>query len=123
MAVSLLADFREGRTALVAPGQLRYEVASAVRSALRTKRLTVSEGRAAISAFFAWQVPTIDDGGLIEAGYDQVVRFGCSLYDGLYLALAEIVGCPLVYADRRLRNALGGQFHHALWLGDYVART
>ena len=122
-AVAILADFREGRTALVAPGHFRYEVPSAIRNALRTDRLTPSEGRGAIAAFFVVQVPTVDDNALIEAGYDQALRFGCSLYDGLYLALAENLGCPLVHADKRLRNTLGTRFPRVLWLGDYAPLT
>ena len=118
LAVAILADFREGRTALVAPGHFRYEVPSAIRNALRTNRLTPSEGGRAIAAFFAAQVPTVDDNALIEAGYDQARRFGCSLYDGLYLALAENIGCPFIHADRRLRNTLGTRFPRALWLSD-----
>ena len=67
-------------------------------------------------------MPTVDDNALVEAGYDQALRFGCSFYDGLYLALAEIVSRPLIHSDNRLRNALGDQFRYALWLGDYVAQ-
>ena len=57
---------------------------------------------------------------LIEAGYDQAVRFGCSFYDGLYLALAETLDCPFVFADQRLRNGLGTSFPRALWLSDHL---
>ncbi|MCX6020737.1 MAG: hypothetical protein NTZ05_03225 [Chloroflexi bacterium] len=46
-------------------------------------------------------------------------RFGCSLYDGVYLALALARDCPLIYADNRLRNALRGRFPLALWIEDY----
>jgi predicted nucleic acid-binding protein len=120
LAVAILTEFREGRTALVAPNQIRYEVPSAIRNAFRTKRLTQQAGRAAISKFLSWQVPTVDDAMLIEAGYDQAVRFGCSFYDGLYLALAETLDCPFVFADQRLRNGLGTSFPRALWLSDYL---
>lgn len=116
----ILDDFQEGRTDILAPGQLRYELPSAVRNALRTNRLTAEQGKLAISAFFALRIPTVDDDALIQAAYDQALRFGCSLYDGLYLALADSVGCPFVYADRRLRNALGSAFPRALWVEDYV---
>lgn len=120
LAVVVLADFREGRTALIAPNHLRYEVPSAVRAAYRTRRLTLPASRTAISQFLFWQVPTVDDASLIEAGYEQALRFGCSFYDGVYLALAESLDCPLVFADLRLRNALGANFPRALWLTDYV---
>lgn len=119
-AAALLADFRERKVDLLAPAHLRSEVPSAIRNAVRARRLTPTQGGAAIAAFLGWNVATVDSDALIEAGYDQAVRFGCSFYDGLYLALAERLGCPLVYADQRLRNALGTDFPLALWLTDYV---
>jgi len=119
-ADALLTDFREGRVELVAPGQIRYEVPSAIRNALRTGRLTPTQGTAAVADFLAWQIPTVDDAALVENGFDWAVRIGCSFYDGVDLALAESIGHPFVYADQRLRNALGGRFPLALWLNDYV---
>lgn len=110
-------DFEEGRTVLLAPNQIRYEVPSAIRNALRTGREIPSRGRVKIANFLALPISTADDDTLLEAGYDQAVRFGCSW---LYLALAESVGCPFLYADRRLRNALGTSFPLAVWLNDYV---
>jgi predicted nucleic acid-binding protein len=43
-----------------------------------------------------------------------------SFYDGLYVALARRAGCPLVTADRRLRNALrdGAYSDSVLWIED-----
>ena len=120
LALAVLADFRDGHTQFVAPAQLRYEVASAIRNALRMNRLTIADGRTAISEFLAWGIPVVDDDALIGAAYLEAVRFGCSFYDGLYLALANRLGSPFVFADNHLRNALGTQFLQALWLTDYV---
>jgi predicted nucleic acid-binding protein len=119
-AAAVLADYREGRVALIAPSQLRYEVPSAIRNAVRTNRVTPSEGRSAITNFLAWRVPTVADDEMIEAGYGHSLRFNCSLYDGLYVALASILDCPLIHADQRLANALGPGFPGAIWLGDYL---
>jgi len=119
VAASLLQDFREGRIRLIAPGHMRYEVPSAIRKAWRTGRVTEAQARRAIGVFLGWRVPTVDDDDLITAAFEFTVHFGCSLYDGLYLALAERTACPLVFADGRLRNALAGRFPFALWLTDY----
>lgn len=119
-ADTLLSDFREGRVHLLAPDHIRYEVPSAIRNALRTNRLPREEGSAVITEFLAWGLTTVGTDGLIVAAYDWALRFGCSLYDGLYLALAESARCPLIYADARLRHALGSKFTHGLWLTDYV---
>jgi predicted nucleic acid-binding protein len=115
----VLDDLQSGQTLLIAPNQIRYEVASAVRNALRTGRETPSRGRRAIAGFLALPISTVDTDLLIEAGYDFAVRFGCSLYDGLYLALAELTGAPFVHADRRLRNTIGTSFPLAVWVDNY----
>lgn len=122
-ADALLTDFREDRIQLVAPEHIRYEVPSAFRNAMRTNRLTPEQARRAIAGFLAWPITTVRDDDLILAACDQAVRFGCSFYDGLYLALAESTQHQYVYDDMRLRNALGTRFPLALWLTDYASPT
>jgi predicted nucleic acid-binding protein len=46
--------------------------------------------------------------GLADGAWDIAREFRRSFYDSLYLALAIDRGCPLVTADRRLYNAVGG---------------
>ncbi|MEA2594818.1 MAG: hypothetical protein QOF01_1287 [Thermomicrobiales bacterium] len=116
LAVALLVAYREGRINLIAPDHIRYEVPSAIRKTVRTGRLTAEQARSAIADFLAWKVPTVGSDEVIVAGYEQTVRFGCSLYDGLYVALADALRCPLVHADVSLRNALGPMFSHAIWI-------
>ncbi|MGH2533375.1 MAG: type II toxin-antitoxin system VapC family toxin [Thermomicrobiales bacterium] len=119
VAERLLRDFLADRVLLIAPDHIRYEVANALRTAVRTRRLTADEARAALEQFLIWHIPTVADDDLILAGFDQSTRFGCSLYDALYLALAEQSNCPLIFADPRLRNTLAGRFPLAHWLSDY----
>jgi predicted nucleic acid-binding protein len=45
---------------------------------------------------------------LMGAAWDVARLYDRSFYDGLYVALAERTGCPLVTADRRLYNSLQG---------------
>ncbi|MGH2533378.1 MAG: type II toxin-antitoxin system VapC family toxin [Thermomicrobiales bacterium] len=119
-AAGLLQDFREGHIRLIAPVHLKFEVPSAIRKAWRTGRVTEEQARRAIAVFLRWNVPTVDDDDLITAAFEYTVQFGCSLYDGLYLALAERIACPFIFADGRLRNAIRGRFPLALWLPDYT---
>lgn len=119
-ALSLLVEYREGRTDLLAPDHIRYEVPNAIKVASRAGRVTFQEGRAAIGLFLAWGITMAGTDDLILAAYDLSERLGCSLYDGLYLALAEAANCPLVYADRALRRRIEGVFPLAMWIGDYT---
>jgi predicted nucleic acid-binding protein len=45
---------------------------------------------------------------LLDEAWAIARDFHRSFYDSLYLALAVSQGCPLVTADRRLYNAVGG---------------
>jgi predicted nucleic acid-binding protein len=120
-ALTVLSDYREGRIDLLAPAHPRYEVPSASRNAVQRRRLSSEHARTAIDQFLAWDISTVSTDDLIRAGYQQALRFGCSLYDGLYLALAEAARAPLEYADLRLRNSLARRFPLALWIEDYRA--
>jgi predicted nucleic acid-binding protein len=44
---------------------------------------------------------------------------GCSYRDAGYLALADLLGCPFVHADDKLRDKLAGRFPHEVWIEDY----
>jgi len=57
---------------------------------------------------------------LLHTAHLKAREAGCSLYDGLYLALAARLGCRMVTADRRLfNNLLSGPFSkNILWVED-----
>jgi predicted nucleic acid-binding protein len=117
--MALLQEYREGRAFLIAPDHIRYEVANAIRVASRTNRLTAEQGRLAMELFLSWKIPTTAVDDLILMGYETSQRLNCSLYDGLYLALAGAANCHLIYADKRLRNLIQDKFPLSLWIGDY----
>jgi predicted nucleic acid-binding protein len=57
---------------------------------------------------------------LVEEAWEIARDFRRSFYDSLYLALAIYQECPLVTADRRLYNAVGGASSRLpiLWIED-----
>lgn len=118
-ALRLFEDFTHGRVGLLAPDHILYEVPSAIRNAVPRARLDPFQARNSISLFLAAEIPTVRSESLVLMGFDEAHRFGCSLYDGLYLALARTSRLPLVHADGRLRRNLGGRFPFELWLEDY----
>ncbi|MBI2864013.1 MAG: type II toxin-antitoxin system VapC family toxin [Chloroflexi bacterium] len=116
-------DFEQGLVRLFAPAQLHHEVASAVLKATRNtgrpKRLSPAEGQQIVEDFLGWDVELIDHGILIPSAYRIAGRYGCSYYDGLFLATAEMTNSPFVFADGKLRRALGNRFPLAMWIEDY----
>lgn len=120
-SLAVLEDYRHGRISLLVPDNIRYEVAGAIRTAVSRGRISTENGRLAIEAFLGLELRTIRSSSLIVLAYATATAYHRSLYDGLYVALAQLARSPLVYADRRLRNALHDRFPLGVWIGDYAS--
>lgn len=119
-ALAILELFAGGELELKAPDQIRYEVSSSIAVATRgaTPRLTKEQGEDAISEFLELGLDTVSDDALILEAYALVHRYGCALYDALYLALSQRFSVPFVTADRKLYRLLD-VLPYVVWVGDY----
>jgi predicted nucleic acid-binding protein len=118
-ALAVLFALQDGDVSLVTPNHLYYEVANVLRTSVRRARMTDSEAREALVACLALPISTYRDRELVLRGFDMAQKFGCAAYDGLYLAVANELSCPLIHADGRLRSLLDGGFEHELWIEDF----
>jgi predicted nucleic acid-binding protein len=118
-ADSVLNLFHAGTIRLISAECLRYEVASAIRKAHRTRRVTDEQARIALETFLTIRVPHTREDQLVIAAYELSIQTGCSFYDAMYAALALNLQRPLLHADRRLRNALEGHEIETIWLEDW----
>jgi predicted nucleic acid-binding protein len=95
---------------LLGPPLLFIEVTSVLREKLAQRQITSREAEIAFSTFQllpverAWPQELHTRAWEIAKALDQR-----KAYDAHYLALAEIEGCELWTADRRLYNAVGGR--------------
>jgi predicted nucleic acid-binding protein len=99
-ALALRSAFNEKRFSIVMPDIARYEVANALHVARRRKRISEEEAQLALADALTWDFTYVGTNDLILAAYDVAHRLNCALYDALYLALAEMLGCEFVTADR-----------------------
>jgi predicted nucleic acid-binding protein len=114
MARSLLAEEHD----LYAPDNLQIEAANALLKKVRRREISLSDARRGIHTYMRVLslLPAIE---AYERGIELAISYGCSTYDGVYVAAAEIADCPLVTADERLVRSLGPSFERrVLWLGD-----
>ncbi len=120
-ALQLLMRFTNGAVTLVAPDHIRYEVASAITVATRGRqpRITQQQGKDAIEEFLALGLATVASDDLILAAYLLVHQHGIAFYDGLYLALSQLVGRPFITADGKLYQRIK-TLPAVVWIGDYA---
>jgi len=55
---------------------------------------------------------------IVREGYDVAQRLSCSFYDGVFMAVAERLGAPLVTADARAYRSLADHTDLVVWIGD-----
>ena len=120
-SLAVLQDFRNRRIELVAPRLLASEVGSAILKAVRRRRLNLARALASIEEFPAWRIRLVDQFLLSEC-LSMSHRIGCSFYDGMYLAVAEDLGVPLIHAGAKLHHAIAGRLSFELWIEEYQSR-
>ncbi len=113
----LLQALQSGLVQLVAPNHIRYEVPSSitVASKLKQPRLSETQARQDIATFLSLNIPTADDNALILEAHALSRSSGCAFYDGLYLALSQRFGIPLITADQKLYR-LVRHFPGVMWI-------
>jgi predicted nucleic acid-binding protein len=82
----------------------------------------VIDGREILRRFVATPIEVHVVDPLLQAAFDIALATGRMVYDSVYLALANSLGCRLVTADRKLFNALqGGPFAGDVrWIADPI---
>lgn len=118
-AWSLLDGWRKEGTDVLAPSLFFYEIANALTKRMRRGEFTLDQ-TAGRMRLLAAAGPTLwSDLALHLRAIEFVHRFGfSSAYDAHYLALAEVQGCELWTADRRLWNTVKRELDWVQCIGE-----
>ena len=110
---------REGFV-LSSPDLVRAEVGNVMWKKWRRGQLSAETIEGILRDLDAFSLRIETSEPLLMTAWDVARRYDRSFYDGLYVALAERAGCPLVTADRRLYNALHGSDlpEPPIWVAD-----
>lgn len=102
---SLLASLERRGETFHSPSLVDAEVAQALRRWTVVGGLPAVEASDRLEVFLHWPIRRYEHADLVRRAWQ--LRQVASIYDGLYLALAEALGSPLVTADGRLAAVRG----------------
>ena len=91
---------------LWAPDLIYVEVGNVFWKRAQRGELDHERAKLFLSDFIASPLRIEDSPLLLEKAWDIASRYGRSVYDSLYLSLADKLGVPMVTADLRLYNAM-----------------
>lgn len=94
-----------GAEAVAVPHLVDAEVANALRGQVGRGALDEPAARRALDRWSRLGLERVPVVGLLGRVWE--LRENFSAYDATYVALAEVIGCPLVTADARLAGAPG----------------
>jgi predicted nucleic acid-binding protein len=101
-ALDLLRCFVSGGCHLSAPQLLFYEVVNGLIMAQKRGRVDDGMLITALDGFLDLGLDLVELSAVAGEICKLCLRYGCSAYDGSYLALAESRGVSFVTADKRL---------------------
>lgn len=104
----------------IAPDLIFAEVGNILWKKSRSKELTLDTASAILNDFKRLPLNSFESESLIDTAWQIATAHQCTVYDSLYVALAQTEGAILVTADRVLYNILSSTnlAHLLLWVED-----
>ena len=106
---------------LLAPTFLRVEVANILWKKARNLEIPKADVPVLFASMMRVPLRFVPDATLLPSALDIATRFDRTVYDSLYLALAEREACPFVTADAKLVNAVTPALAGPTTLADWAA--
>lgn len=91
-ALAVRRDWELSKIDLIAPELMLVEVSNIIWKKQRTNLITEEEGTNVLTNLLALEIPTVEQQTLLLRAYSLAKLFDRTVYDALYLALAEAMG-------------------------------
>ena len=116
---SLLNDWLETDTRLIAPALLAFEVTATLRRLVYQQAISPERGEAAFAAFQRIPVRLSHRQQIFPLAWDLAKQLNRPrAYDTAYVATAQLSRCAFWTADERLYNAVKSQLNWVRWVGE-----
>lgn len=117
-AEKILQDYLDGKIKLAIPEFFYYEIASGISKAIMRDYITAIEGQKAIDYILQLDIKTYPIPN-VKIVYNIAQSYKRSIYDSIYIALAQIMGAEFWTADKKLYNAVSNKLQFVKWIEDY----
>jgi predicted nucleic acid-binding protein len=112
---------RDGDAELLAPTLILLEFRHALTRRVRREDITASEVQEMWESFGDWPLDYFEIGPLVARAAEISGEAGCTIYDAIFVALAESAGLVVLTADGKLIKAIEGtDLASFLWSLDKV---
>jgi predicted nucleic acid-binding protein len=105
-ASELLKRHRTGEIELLVPDIFWAEVGNVLWKSIQQGKAHARDAKQGLQLLRALQLPTTAIQELLSQAMEIALRYSRSVYDSLYIALAEQAQCDLITADEKLANAV-----------------
>ena len=118
-ALNVLSRVLVNEFQIFAPDLIYAEIGNIVWKLRRFQNLKPENAQKAIESFSAMNMTVVSNVPLLKDAYNIATQYNRSVYDSLYIALAQREKCTFVTADEKLVNAVGSQLP-VTWLANWV---
>ncbi|BAC88662.1 type II toxin-antitoxin system VapC family toxin [Gloeobacter violaceus] len=118
-ALAIRRAWESSDVELIAPTLLLTEVGNVIWKKQRNAFVTYEEGAQIVCDLLVLELPLVEAQNLLPRAYQLAAIFQRTVYDALYLALAEQLEAEFVTADLRLYNAVYPILKFVRYLGNY----
>ncbi len=119
-ALHLAGLFVTGQLRFVVPDFFWIEMGNVLWKAARSKRIDALEFDESLSILESRDLETIPTRRLLARALSIAFEFDRSVYDSVYIALAEATSSLMITADQKLANAVAPALP-VVWLGSNFA--
>jgi len=123
IAHRLLTRYLQGLDTPIAPDLLISECGNVFWRRQRQGDITAEEATESIADLLTLDIPLVSVSSLVQSALRLTMQHQRTVYDSLYLALAEERDCPLITADERFFNAVSSQFPNLQLLRNWQVPT
>lgn len=120
-ACYLLDRLERREVKLIVPDFFYIEIGNVCRKRVRKKEVNSSTVLAIMNRMAQFPMVRYSDGDLWDVAFENAIQLDISVYDALYVSLAEIYAAPLVTADEMLIKACKNRFDFILPLSEVTA--